>query len=263
MIAQPAAADRVTSALVDVMGRMVRGLGGETFMRQTGDAVLVVTGLVFPMMNGVLTIRTSVLTEAVDALLDDPALQHITHSVQLRPGCSPEVAALAARRAMHEEESLPLMAMAAPASALEDAQRVDGLTIRALEAADAGIHANIAAAGFEVPVAFFDAFATPSVLGQPGFHTYVGTVDGTRVTTAIGVQGDDYIGIFDVATPPEHRGRGYGAAVTAKAVLDGFETGATFAFLQSSQMGYGVYQRLGFETIETWSLWVSGSPSRS
>lgn len=263
MIAHPLTADRVTSALVGALEQMVKGLGADAFIRYQGDAALLVSGVPFPTMNGVLTMRTSVSARDVDELLDDPALRSIIHCVQIRPGCSRGLTDLAATRGMHEEESIPLMAMASATRELENAARLDGLAIRTIDPAEARVHATIAADAFEVPVEVFDSFATPGVLALAGFRTYVGLVDGVPVTTAIGVRGGDYVGIFDVATPAAYRGRGYGAAVTARATLDGFASGAAFAFLQSSEMGYGVYERLGFKNLEAWSVWLSGSPSRS
>lgn len=245
------------------MEHMVTGLGANAFLRYQGDAALLVSGVPFPTLNGVLTTRTSASARDVGALLDDPALQFIIHCVQLRPGCSRELADLVAARGMHEEESIPLMAMASATRELENAARLDGLAIRTIDPAEARVHATIAADAFEVPVEVFDSFATPQVLGLAGFRTYVGLVDGVPVTTAIGMRGGDYVGIFDVATPTMFRGRGYGAAVTARATLDGFGSGASFAFLQSSEMGYRVYERLGFENLETWSVWISGPPSHS
>ena len=47
-------------------------------------------------------------------------------------------------------------------------------------------------------------------------------LDGRRFTA------DGATGICNVATPPQHRGRGYGAALTARAVRDGFEAGSEF-----------------------------------
>jgi predicted GNAT family acetyltransferase len=67
---------------------------------------------------------------------------------------------------------------------------------------------------------------------------------------------DDYVGVFNVATPPEHRRRGYGAAITARVVSDGLAAGARWAWLQSSPAGYRVYEELGFRTLERWLAWV-------
>lgn len=65
------------------------------------------------------------------------------------------------------------------------------------------------------------------------------------------------MGIFTVATLQPHRQRGYGAAVTARAANDGLLSGATWVWLQSSEVGYGVYEHLGFRTLERWPCWVS------
>ena len=42
-----------------------------------------------------------------------------------------------------------------------------------------------------------------------------------------------------------------------RAVLDGFNAGASVAYPQSSPMGLRVYERLGFQTLETWSVWIT------
>ena len=69
---------------------------------------------------------------------------------------------------------------------------------------------------------------------------------------------DGHVGVFNIATPPEHRGRGYGRAVTARVVADGVRAGARTAYLQASPMGLGVYQRMGFRTGETWRCHYPG-----
>jgi hypothetical protein len=76
------------------------------------------------------------------------------------------------------------------------------------------------------------------------------------VSTALGWLLDDCCGIYNVATPAEHRGQGHGALATAQAVIDGFDAGATSAYLQSSPMGYPVYEKLGFTTAERWQQWM-------
>jgi predicted GNAT family acetyltransferase len=57
-----------------------------------------------------------------------------------------------------------------------------------------------------------------------------------------------------VATSPEHRGRGYGASLTCRAVRDGFDAGSELAFLQSTEIGHGMYLRLGFRDVEEYTL---------
>jgi ribosomal protein S18 acetylase RimI-like enzyme len=136
-----------------------------------------------------------------------------------------------------------------------------GLQIRRLDPAHARLHADLAAAGFEAPVEHFRRLMTPAILAGPGMRCYIGELDGETVTTGLGATANGAVGIFDIATPPRFRRRGYGAAVTARAVEDGVAAGARWAWLQSSDAGFAVYERLGFRTIETWECWITPPPA--
>ena len=92
------------------------------------------------------------------------------------------------------------------------------------------MHAQVAAAGFEAPVELFLQLITSSNLALPGVHCYLGEVDGEAATTGLGVVIDACVGVFNIATPPEHRRRGYGAALTDRIVDDAFRGGATWAW---------------------------------
>lgn len=83
---------------------------------------------------------------------------------------------------------------------------------------------------------------------------YVARVDGEIAATSLGITIDGVTGVFNVATAPDYRGRGLGAAVTSRIVEDGFADGATLAFLQSSALGHSVYRRLGFRDVEEYVL---------
>jgi N-acetylglutamate synthase len=87
--------------------------------------------------------------------------------------------------------------------------------------------------------------------------------NGQPVSAALGLVTGDAVGVFDVATPPEYRRKGYGGWVTAHAVRAGLESGASFAYLQSSEMGLGVYQVLGFEQVCEYRLLVVPDSSAS
>jgi ribosomal protein S18 acetylase RimI-like enzyme len=84
----------------------------------------------------------------------------------------------------------------------------------------------------------------------------VGEVGGEPVTTGLGFTFGGSVSIFDIATLPAHRRRGYGAAVTVQAIRDGLSSGASWAWLQSSAAGLSVYERLGFRTVESWPCWI-------
>jgi GNAT superfamily N-acetyltransferase len=65
---------------------------------------------------------------------------------------------------------------------------------------------------------------------------------------------DGVLGVFAVATVPDARRMGIGRTITAYAVRDR-AADADLAFLQSSEMGHGVYLGLGFRDVATWEVW--------
>ena len=250
-------ADMAASALAGTWQHLLAAFPDGWVVRE-GGVVAGISGVPLPVLNGVWAESIRPDPPTVARLLDQVAATGLPHCLQLRPGCGPALAGLAAMRGMsREEQDDPLMVMEDPAT-LGQTQHMAGLTIRQLRPDEAQLHARVAAAGFETPPEPFRRMVTPAALGLPGVRCYVGEVDGGPVTTGIGVTLGAFVGIFNVATPPAHRRRGYGAAVTARAVTDGLAAGAKWSWLQSSPPGYQVYQRLGFRTVESWPIWLSG-----
>ncbi|MEX1169838.1 MAG: GNAT family N-acetyltransferase [Chloroflexota bacterium] len=105
-------------------------------------------------------------------------------------------------------------------------------------------------AGFGMPPKIGDAYMAFATLGFGDDLPTRGLlvrVEGRPVATALGVLAGKGIVIVNVATVPDERGRGIGRAVTLAAMHLGAEAGAQVAVLQSTEMGHGVYRRLGFE----------------
>lgn len=78
---------------------------------------------------------------------------------------------------------------------------------------------------------------------------YLGLLNGTPVAGAALHLAAGVAGIYAVGTLPEARGQGIGAAITLKPYLDARARGYNVGILQSSSMGYKVYQRLGFRKL--------------
>lgn len=248
-------ADVAAAAHAGLREHLIAGLPAG-WARRDGGVIGAVTGVGVPTVNGVWPEQVNPDPAVVAALLDEVAASGLPHCLQLRPGAAERLTALAARRGMVRSAPVPLMVLDDPA-ALRAAQQVPGLRLRQLAPEEAPIHAGVGAAGFEAPEELFVALMTPTVLRLPGTRCYLGEADAGLVTTGLGLTIGDSVAILNIATPPEHRGRGYGAAVTARAVSDGLNDGAQWSFLQSSAAGYGVYGRLGFVTVELWDCWFS------
>ncbi len=246
-------ADAVASALVDTWA-LLCGAIDRGWSRTADGVTTAVSGIAAAPFNRVCVAAAGEVQAAViESALDDVTTTGLPHMLQVRPRVTEAAVPLAARRNMAPELPTPLMC----ASPLPRRCPVDGLAIRALEPAEAGIHCELAAEGFGIPIELFAALLSPVVLGLPEFRIYVGEASGQSVVTAAAVARGRWVGIFNVATRTDHRRRGYGAAITAHVAADAAGHDAEWAWLQSSPAGYGVYRRLGFEVLERWPAWVS------
>lgn len=92
-------------------------------------------------------------------------------------------------------------------------------------------------------------YLAPRLAAEPAPFRQVGYVEGRPVATARVSVAGGAAGLYSVATLPEYRGRGFGAAMTHAALATGRDLGYRIATLQASDMGYGIYRRLGFREL--------------
>ena len=108
------------------------------------------------------------------------------------------------------------------------------------------------AAGFEITVEeaqpYYDAYACLGFAPDAAFQHYIGYLDETPVVTSTLLLADGLAGIYDVSTPPRHRGQGFGRAITLASMRQGQASGCRYASLQASAAGLSIYQKLGFVT---------------
>lgn len=83
-------------------------------------------------------------------------------------------------------------------------------------------------------------------LGKTPWRIYVGYLEGKAVATNMLFTGAGVASVYAVATLPAARGKGIGAAITLKPLLEAREMGYNYGVLFSSEMGVSVYQRIGF-----------------
>ncbi len=86
-----------------------------------------------------------------------------------------------------------------------------------------------------------------SALWKSRVHAYLGVREGVAVTCAATVQARGRLFVVLVATAPQWQRRGYGEAVTRKALYEGARaSGLTRAVLHATAAGAPVYPRIGF-----------------
>jgi GNAT superfamily N-acetyltransferase len=119
---------------------------------------------------------------------------------------------------------------------------------------------DVFTAAYELPEAGGQAWYDATI--QAGLETapwkmYVGYLGRKPVATSLLFNGAGVSGLYSVGTIPNERGKGIGAAITLRPLLDVRQQGYRFAVLFSSRRGYSVYQRLGFrETASRIGIYV-------
>jgi GNAT superfamily N-acetyltransferase len=111
---------------------------------------------------------------------------------------------------------------------------------------------NVFTAAYEMPEAggqaWYDATLQAGLERAP-WKMYVAYLGEKAVATSMLFNGAGVSGVYAVGTLPNERGKGFGAAITLKPLLDVRQQGYRFAVLFSSRKGYSVYRRLGFREV--------------
>ncbi len=174
--------------------------------------------------------------------------------VDLEPGMHPAVRLAAESAGLRMVETRPGMAL--PVAELRPSAAPPGVEIRRVD--DATLLAAAAeadAASFDAEIALTRAFLPDALLHDAAQRVFVAIADGAVVGAGESALADGVLGVFGIATIPSFRRRGIAAALTSGLIADRADE-ADLAVLQSSRLGYGVYERLGFRTMSTWEVWV-------
>ena len=87
-------------------------------------------------------------------------------------------------------------------------------------------------------------------LVHPEDYTYALKKDGEIVSIVTALQQDDYVGIWGMATPPDHQKNGYGGEILKFVMKKHRELGGKDFALVATDAGKVLYDKLGWETIE-------------
>jgi GNAT superfamily N-acetyltransferase len=143
----------------------------------------------------------------------------------------------------------------------------EGLDIhRVTERAELQVYWRTIAEIFELDPSFFDRFADGMIAHHELFrrwYCYLGYSEGRPVGTALLCTTPRVAGVYNVGTNSEYRRRGYGRALSLRAALDGLGAGCRISWLQASDMGRPLYEKLGYRAVEDLCYWVPPSATKS
>ena len=117
-------------------------------------------------------------------------------------------------------------------------------------------YGEINAAGYGWEPEIGHAGLKHSRLWKEGMQAWLGLEDGLPVTAAATIANQGSLFVALVATTPAAQRKGYGEAVTRKALYEGArQTGLTRAVLHATDAGMPVYRRIGFRKVATFRLY--------
>jgi GNAT superfamily N-acetyltransferase len=257
-----ALAAREHENLIEALAFVAANVAGAVVRRSAGVA-LIATGLPIRLFNQVIVETDAATPTAIGQAVDVTRRRGDRFLVLLRLGADDRFVPLMDDLGLvpnPEEALIPGMALhplpterstdiaAKDPTTLDD--RSSGLEIRRItDRAGLDDHIRVGAAGFGMPEALLRTLMGEPLPVDHPVAIYVGYADGRPVTSGLGARTGRTMGIYNIATIPDARQRGFGTAMTDRIALDGRALGSDVAVLQASEMGRPIYERLGYRTV--------------
>jgi ribosomal protein S18 acetylase RimI-like enzyme len=121
-----------------------------------------------------------------------------------------------------------------------------------------GAFAEVMSTAFEIPHSVSLSVYGAERAWKGTFQGYVGYSNGRAVTTAAAVITGDVIGLYSVATLPQHRRLGFAEAIMRHVIQQAQQTrGISRSVLQSTSSGFSLYEAMGYRRVTSFSVFIS------
>jgi len=252
-------ADRAAKALISAFRLLADRLPGMHEKQVAPGVISLMSGLPIATLNGVFTDAVRPDVTELDRAAAGVAGLPLPWSIQFRGEPEPAAERVAARYGLTARTTSPLMVYhPAPDQQAPPARASAAASVVVAGRQDQADYAAALATGFEAPPEIMAPYSSPEAFALPGAVPYLAREDGQVVAVGFGVFGEGIVGVFNIATVPAYRGRGYGRAITGRIMADGVARRADLVYLQSSEDGYPLYESMGFRTVETWTYLSTG-----
>jgi hypothetical protein len=224
--------------------RGITSLGPRPGEVRDGDALMFSTGLPVPLFNPAFVATATADPASLVARVGEHyrALE-LPFVLMFRDEVTEGLADACASAGLVEHWRPPLMVLT-PVPRVPPAPAP--LRIEVVTTARLGAYAEVLASGFGMPWEIASVMAHPGLLDLPELVTLIGMVEDEPVGASAACIAGGVAGVYNVATVPDSRRAGIGAAMTWAAVAAGRGAAADCVILQSSEQGAPVYARMGF-----------------
>ena len=111
---------------------------------------------------------------------------------------------------------------------------------------------------FEIPHSVSASVYGSERAWNGSFQGFVGYSNGKAVTTAAAVITGDVIGLYSVATLPQHRRLGFAEAIMRQVIQEAQQTaGCHRTVLQATSSGYSLYEEMGYRTVTSFQVYIA------
>lgn len=222
--------------------------GGE--LAEEDELLFVSFGIPVVQLNAVFVTAKPVAAEAtLERAREFFGSRGLPYLVRAPEGVARVLEPAARRAGMAELDPLPGMVLdPLPATA---PPVPEGLAIRSARAGEPTMadYQRVLSQGFEVPPGLAEIFAAGAAVAGGRIQPLVGYLDDEAVACSAVFLTGRVAGLYNVATGPGRRRRGFGQALTWAAIDAGRRAGAGVAVLQSTPSGEPVYRKMGFRRV--------------
>jgi GNAT superfamily N-acetyltransferase len=219
--------------------------GGE--VRSFGDLTAISTGIPVPFANPIYVFEPPVEADLHDAI-SWVALRGFSFQVTVAEPALAETEPITASHGLKRADgALPGMALASLGEILRTESPVDIERVKSAE--DMQERTAVLSAAYEMPMELAKQFSPASMATDDRMTPLLGRVDGEPVASGLLVQSGDVAGVYNICVTEAFRRQGIGEAMSWAVLRAGRDTGAEVGVLQSTALGYPLYERMGFETV--------------
>ena len=135
--------------------------------------------------------------------------------------------------------------------------------VRAHGAVDADASADVMVSAYSMPKDSVLRTFPSSFLDSPGADVYVARLNGKAVGSVTLTYHGDTCGIWAMGTDTARQRGGIGRRLLSTAMAQARDSGVRRFFLGATPAGFRLYEGLGFETVCSARIWVSGETSQA
>ena len=155
----------------------------------------------------------------------------------------------------------PYPSMAVDFNELIDKRRdVEGFSYEVVEDEEScRIFWDVWGDGYPMPKTFEDVLCNAFIYNgfkEGPYKLFLGYLDGKPVATAIQLLAVGVAGVHDITVLPSARGKGIGTEMTLTPLRDAKSLGYRYGVLCATELGIGIYRRLGFKEYLKWDFYM-------